>query len=582
MRLALLQLNPLVGDAPANARLVGEAARDALERGASLVATSELVISGYPPRDLINQQGFVAHCRDALLGLAREWSPDTPLIVGCPWRPESTDDPASFNRAAAATNSLLVLRSGRVVARYDKRLLPTYDVFDEHRYFKAGDRPVVIEAGGVRVGLSICEDLWKGVDVGPEVTHHDRYADEPDPVQQLVEAGAQVIVNPSASPFVSGKGARQREILRRHVERHRVTVASVNQVGANDDLVFSGHSAVFTPDQAGNARLVAAAPGFEPHTLIVDLDASDAPEIADPLLETPRLTDLFHALVLGLRDYARKSGFTKSVFGISGGIDSALTAAIAAAALGPDSVLGVIMPSRYSSGHSVEDAMELAERIGMRSVSVPIAPVHEAAEALLQPAFAEAGLGSEPGITEENIQSRLRGLVVMAFSNKEGSLALTTGNKSELAVGYCTLYGDMNGGLAILSDVSKTDVFALSRHINDRHAELGFDRPPIPERSITKPPSAELRPDQIDQDSLPPYEVLDEIIERYVENHEHPAAIIQSTGFDAEMVYAITRTIDRNEYKRKQMPIGLKVSGLAFGRGRRRPLAQGYDPRPRG
>jgi NAD+ synthase (glutamine-hydrolysing) len=580
MRLALVQFNPMVGDVGGNARRIVHLARAAAGEGAGLVVFPELALVGYPPRDLLLQEGFLDAVRAEAIGLAAALPAGVMVMVGAPWKP-------GFHLAAAAhawdpagptTNSVLCFRGGVIEARYDKRLLPTYDVFDEDRYFTPGTRAVVVDVEGVKVGVSICEDLWRGDDARAA----SRYTDAPDPVSALVQAGATLIVNPSASPFVLGKGARQRDILMRHAKAHGVTVAAVNQVGGNDDLIFDGHAAVYAPATtvSGSPALVAAGPGFAEHTLIVDIpDALNGKAnqlVADPLLTATPEQLLWNALVLGVRDYCRKTGFTSAVLGLSGGIDSALVATIAAAALGPERVTGVLMPSRYSSQGSLDDASALARAIKVRAVTVPIEPPHAVMESLLAPAWAELRVAGSPGITEENIQSRLRGVILMAFSNKSGAILLTTGNKSELAVGYCTLYGDMNGGLAVLPDVTKMQVYALSRWINANHRACGFETPPIPEASITKAPSAELRPNQTDQDSLPPYEVLDEIIERYIEEHQSATRIIRETGIDEATVRRVIRLIDVNEYKRKQTPVGLKVTDKSFGPGRRQPIAQGW------
>jgi NAD+ synthase (glutamine-hydrolysing) len=480
----------------------------------------------------------------------------------------------------AIANGLLAFRDGVCIAEYDKRLLPTYDVFDEDRYFEPGTRAVVVDvptrAGkAVRVGLAICEDLWKGQDAG----FSSRYARVADPVEELARAGAQMLVVPSASPFVLGKGKRHREILARHASQHRVHVASVNQVGGNDDLIFDGHSAVLAPD----GTLIAAAAGFREELLVCEIGpaASARQSVADPEHRTDAALAL-DALVLGVRDYCRKTGFKTAVLGVSGGIDSALVAAIGALALGPKNIRGVAMPGPYSSEHSVTDARDLCERLGIGFEVLPIASSFDASARTLNDTFRSIGstaLGEKlPDLTEENLQSRLRGTMIMAISNRTGAIVLTTGNKSEMAVGYCTLYGDMNGGLAILSDVTKRLVYTLARFINDNHRDLGLwgglMHPPIPESSITKPPSAELRPNQTDQDSLPPYDDLDAIIERYVERHEGLARIARETGLDPALVARIVRLIDLSEYKRKQAAVGLKVTGVAFGSGRRWPIAQ--------
>lgn len=564
MRLALIQFNPTVGDPAGNADRIADWVERARGDGADLVVFPELALSGYPPRDLLLQHGFLPAVQRSAAKLAERTAGLT-VLVGAPWPMPS----------GAPINAALVLHGGSVGPVYAKRLLPTYDVFDEDRYFTPGDRPLVINAAGVRVGIAICEDLWKGDDAGVA----GRYARDADPADDLIKEGARVIVSLSASPFVLGKGARQRAILTRHVERARVALAAVNQVGGNDDLIFDGHSAVYAPGADGVARLIAAGPGFEEAMVLADLDLaswSSAPIVDDPLQNTPDDELLFRALVLGVRDYCRKTGFTSAVLGLSGGIDSAVTAALASAALGPERVLGVLMPSRYSSAGSVSDAEDLARRLGLRHVEVPVEPAHGAMENLLGTAFAQAGLEGPAGVTEENLQSRLRGTILMAFSNRSGSILLTTGNKSELAVGYCTLYGDMNGGLAVLADVTKAQVYRLARWMNAHWARAGFNQPPIPEATISKPPSAELRPNQTDQDTLPPYDILDAVLERFIERHESPAEIAAATGIDERLAARLVRMIDLAEYKRKQMPVGLKVSSLAFGPGRRRPIAHGW------
>ncbi len=575
MRLALAQLNPTIGDLDANAARIASVATRAAADGVDLLAVPELAICGYPPKDLVLHDGFVEACEVAALGAAADAPAGLTLVIGSPRRLPG----------GGIANAVLVFRDGRRIAHYDKRLLPTYDVFDEDRYFTPGSRPVVIDVGGVRVGLAICEDLWKGEDAG----FSSHYLHAVDPVADLVRAGAQVLLVPSASPFVLGKGRRHRDILRCHARRHGVWVAAVNQVGGNDDLVFDGHAAVY--DSAATLR--AAAPGFVEHTLVFEVDRGRTPpaalapaatsEATDPVLTTPDIQLLTEALTVGTRDYLGKTGFRSAVLGLSGGIDSAVTAAIACRAIGAGNVLGLAMPSRYSSTHSIEDAHDLAARLGMKCLDVPIeAGVHTASQLLNTTfdALTQPRLGAAlPDLTEENLQSRLRGLIVMGVSNRTGAIVLTTGNKSELAVGYCTLYGDMNGGLAVLSDVPKTMVYTLAACLNEHWRELGFPREPIPVRSIAKPPSAELRPDQTDQDSLPPYGVLDQIVERYVEGRESAGAIVRGTAIDPAVVARVIRMIDLAEYKRKQLAIGLKVTGVAFGQGRRMPIAQRWRDR---
>lgn len=573
VRLALVQFNPVVGAIAANAGRAGEIIRRAEADGADLVVFPELALVGYPPRDLLLQEGFLEAARDAARSLAA-FAGRTTVLMGCPWRGDAGDQSPDWITGLPITNSLLVLQRGGIVARYDKRLLPTYDVFDEDRYFSPGRLPLVIDVAGTPVGVGICEDLWRGDDVGTA----ERYRGQPDPVAELVARGARLIVSASASPFVLGKGVRQRAILTAHVEKHRVPLAAVNQVGGNDDLIFDGHSALYVPGPTG-APLIAAGPGFEEAVVVTDLPNESewdaAATVKDPLLaDAPELV-LYRALVLGVRDYCRKTGFRSCVLGLSGGIDSALTACIAAAALGPRNVLGVALPSRVSSSGSIDDARDTAERLSLPFQVLPIEQPHHVIEDSLAPLWSALKARPTPGVTEENIQSRIRGLLLMAISNKTGAILLTTGNKSELAVGYCTLYGDMNGGLAVLSDVTKEQVYRLSRWLNANFAAAGFDRAPIPENSITKAPSAELRPNQTDQDSLPPYAVLDEIIERYVERRQSPARIVSEAGIDAEIVRRIVRLIDLSEYKRRQMATGLKVTSLTFGPGRRMPIARG-------
>jgi NAD+ synthase (glutamine-hydrolysing) len=567
MRLALAQINPTVGDISGNAALIERTLEAARRRSVDLVVFPELAICGYPPRDLLHHEGFVEACEAACARIGERCTAGITAVLGTPLR--LGDAGAGGVRLA---NSLVVYRDGARVDCYDKRLLPTYDVFDEDRYFEAGSRAVVIEVGGERVGLAICEDLWQGKDAG----FSSAYDDAPDPIAELAAAGARTVVVPSASPFVLGKGTRHRAILRAHATRHRLTMASVNQVGGNDDLIFDGHSCVIGPDGA----MLAAAKGFEEQLLVLESDGTRFGEVDDPVASGDANRMLFDALVLGVRDYCRKTGFRTAVLGLSGGIDSALTAAIGAAALGGENLLGVLMPGPYSSAHSLTDARDLGERLGVKTVTAPIGPGQNGIGGVLDAVFGELGepaLGERmPDLTQENLQSRVRGAMVMAISNRTGAIVLTTGNKSELAVGYCTLYGDMNGGLAVLSDVPKTRVFALSKWMNEHWASLGFAKAPIPENTITKPPSAELAPNQKDSDSLPDYEVLDEIVDRHVERRQSAATIARETGFDAAEVSRICRLIDRNEYKRRQMATGLKVTSVAFGPGRRVPIARGW------
>ncbi|HLO40329.1 MAG TPA: NAD+ synthase [Phycisphaerales bacterium] len=573
MKVALAQINPTVGDIAHNGGLVQEMAARAHAAGADLVVLPELALCGYPPRDLLLREGFIEACEKASRTIGVQLPTGMTVVLGLPMHTDG--------RPGSISNSLVAWRDGKAIARYDKRLLPTYDVFDEDRYFEPGTAPCVIEvptrAGPVvKVGLAICEDLWRGDDAG----FSSRYRDAADPVEELVRAGAGVIAVPSASPFVLAKGSKHRQIIRSHAVRHGVHVAAVNQVGGNDDLLFDGHASVVSP--GGN--LMAAAPGFAEHLLLCEIEPGNPQDgvraVADQLLGSCDEELLYHALVMGIRDYCGKTGFSRATLGLSGGIDSALTAVLAAAALGPGNVLGVSMPGPYSSEHSRGDAHALADRLGMRMITMPIEGPMEGARRVLDLAFETQGLAPLgrvlPDLTEENLQSRLRGTLLMAQSNRSGAIVLTTGNKSEMAVGYATLYGDMNGGLAVLSDVTKQRVYALSRWINANHARIGFAQPPIPVSSIEKPPSAELRPDQKDQDSLPPYETLDAVIEAYIEGHQSPATIARTTGIDETLVRKLARMMDLAEYKRKQAAVGLKVTTVAFGSGRRVPIAQRY------
>ena len=572
MKLALAPLNPTVGDIEGNALLIVDGIEKARRAGADVVVFPELALCGYPPRDLLMQEGFVPACAAAAKRIGEQHTAGITAVFGVPLPVDQTQPPRHIGGFA---NALLVYRENAFVEFYDKRLLPTYDVFDEDRYFEPGGRAVTVEVGGFRAGLTICEDLWKGEDAG----FSSRYTDSPDPVAELVRAGANLILSPSASPFVLGKGERHRAILREHAVRHKVYVASVNQLGGNDDLIFDGHTMVYSP----SGELIGAGELFRGEQLLIDLpfpNSSNSSTSSLPHSSTSHSPEhlLFHALTLGVRDYLRKTGFTRALIGLSGGIDSALTAVLAAAALGPANVMGVAMPGRYSSDHSIADALDLAQRLGIECPVISIDRPFEAFGHTLNPALLALGqpvLGASlPDIAEENLQSRLRGTLLMALSNRTGAMVLTTGNKSELAVGYCTLYGDMNGGLAVLSDVTKQLVYRLSRWINANAGACGFTRAPIPERTITKVPSAELRPNQTDQDSLPPYDVLDAIIERHVERHQSAARIIEETGYDAATVKRVVRLISIAEYKRKQTAVGLKVTTVAFGAGRRMPIAQ--------
>jgi NAD+ synthase/NAD+ synthase (glutamine-hydrolysing) len=543
MKIALLQVNPTVGDLAGNARRILDALRQAADRGADLAATPELALVGYLPRDLLLSAGFVRQSWEALETLARDAGDLPPVLVGLPEPNPSDEGRPLFNSAA-------LLRGGRVDLRFRKALLPTYDVFDEDRYFEPFHGAQVLDIGGHRIGISICEDIWNDRDFWKRRRYHH------DPIEELTSAGANVVVNMSASPFTAGKHRRREEMLSSMALKHRLPIAYVNQFGGNDDLVFDGRSCMVNADGAIFAR----GRSFEADVVVCDID--DPRPIA-PASDLGVESEIWRALVLGTRDYAGKCGFSSAVLGLSGGIDSALTAAIAAEALGASRVLGVLMPSPYSSQGSLDDAHELARNLCIETMTLPIEPLMRAFDSTLH-----AQLGADlPGVAQENIQARIRGNLLMALSNTRGALLLTTGNKSELSVGYCTLYGDMSGGLAVIADVPKTMVYRVSRWRNE-----SAGRPVIPEATLTKAPSAELRPNQTDQDSLPPYDVLDDILQRHVERHQ-PADEIVAAGFDRATVERVLRLVRVAEFKRKQAAPGLKVTDRAFGTGWRMPIA---------
>ena len=551
MKIALAQLNPTIGDLSGNCRLIVEAVERAASAGAELVVCPELVVSGYPPKDLLLREGFVAACDRAVERLAASIPAGIGLIVG---HPTHWNVPA--NRIA---NGASLLNEGRVAATVHKSLLPNYDVFDERRYFRPADHIAPVMFRGLRIGLHICEDAWWGE---PDTFHHTEPTGLPDPVAVLVGQGIDLLINVSASPFAANKPARREGILKRHAARHKVPFLFVNEAGGNDDLVFDGHSVVV--NSAG--ELVQQLAGFSADFQVVDLN--HLPQAIAHRHE-PAPAQLLDALVLGLKDYMRKSGFTGCVLGLSGGVDSTLAAYIAAQACGAKNVHGIMMPSRYSTGHSVDDAEALADRLGIDAQIVPIDAVHKAYESL---PVAGPDLAAEPaGLADQNLQARIRGAIVMVRSNRHGWLPLATGNKSELAVGYCTLYGDMAGGFAVLADLFKRDVYAICHYIND----VRECREVIPRNVLDKAPSAELAPNQFDQDSLPPYPVLDDILEGLIEREESVETL--SRSFPPETVEWVAKKLDRNEYKRRQMPPGIKLSSRAFGSGRRMPMAARFE-----
>jgi NAD+ synthetase len=542
MKIALAQINTTVGDMTGNESKILAAYRRGAEAGADLVVFPELAVCGYPPRDLLLNKAFLRRNQETVDRLAQATGA-TGLLVGFA-RPNEKRPGRDVANAAA------LLQNGNVIATRDKTLLPSYDVFDEDRYFEPAKENAPATFDGHPVGLTVCEDVWNDEDFWPE----RRYPK--NPATELVAAGAEIVFNVSASPWHLGKNRIRHAMLAKLAAKMKHPLVYCNAVGGNDELIFDGGSLVYN----GAGELIAEGRMFEEDFLIVDTEQAATKEHRQYSDEEK----LYKALVLGVRDYLGKCGFRSAVLGLSGGIDSAVTAVIAAEALGPDQVRGVAMPSRYSSPGSVDDAQQLAANLGIRFDVIPIEPMFEAAQGQLRDVFA----GLKEDTTEENIQARLRGVTLMALSNKFGSLLLTTGNKSELAVGYCTLYGDMCGGLAVISDVPKTMVYRLAPWINRERAI-------IPTATIEKPPSAELRPDQKDQDSLPPYETLDAILENYVVDGLSRDEIADR-GHPPEMVDRILRLIDLNEYKRRQAAPGLKVTSKAFGVGRRIPVAQRF------
>jgi NAD+ synthase (glutamine-hydrolysing) len=551
MKIALAQLNPTVGDIAGNGRLVQEAAERAASLGADLMVCPELMVSGYPPKDLLLREGFATACDREVKRLATAIPAGLGVIIG---HPTHWNVPA--NRIA---NAASLIADGIVVSTIHKLLLPNYDVFDERRYFRPADRIAPVHFRGLRLGLHICEDAWWGE---PDTFHHTDPMNFPDPLAELAAQGVDVLINVSASPFAVNKQVRRDNLLRRHAARHKVPFFFVNEVGGNDDLVFDGNSLVLNAE----GEKVLQLKGFASDLQCVDLNQLPRPVTNEYPTAPAQLLD---ALILGLKDYMQKSGFTGCVLGLSGGVDSTLAAYIAAEACGAKNVHGIMMPSRYSTGHSVDDAEALASRLGIDAQIVPIDSVHKAYESL---PIAGADLAENPaGLADQNLQARIRGAIVMIRSNHHGWLPLATGNKSELAVGYCTLYGDMAGGFAVLADLFKRDVYAICHYINDVRER----REVMPQNVLVKAPSAELAPNQFDQDSLPPYPILDGILEGLIEREESVATLCKS--YPPETVRWVAKKLDRNEYKRRQMPPGIKLSARAFGSGRRMPMAARFE-----
>jgi NAD+ synthase (glutamine-hydrolysing) len=548
MRIALGQINPTVGDLPGNLALMLRYAEGAVARNAELIVFPELSVTGYPPRDLVEKPSFIERSERAVEQLAAA-AKDLPIAIIAGYVGRSHEATGK-----QATNSAAVIRGGQVLLRQTKVLLPTYDVFDEGRNFVAADSQAVWKTEHGEIALTICEDAWNDKQFWPRLLYGR------DPVDELIRQGGRMIVSINGSPFHLGKRELREEMFRAMVRRHNVPAIVVNQVGGNDQIVFDGTS--FAMDAAGN--VIASAASFSEDLVIVDT----ATGVGDKHADLPDECEaVYGALVLGTRDYIRKCGFKQVLIGLSGGIDSSLTAVIAVDAVGRENVRGVAMPGPYSSDHSIADARALAERLNIAFDVIPITPAYEEMLRTLAKVF--DGLRSD--VTEENIQARLRGLTLMSLSNKFGAMVLTTGNKSELAVGYCTLYGDMCGGLAVISDLPKTMVYSLSRIANCRHNYA------IPESVFEKPPSAELRPDQKDSDSLPPYDILDSILRFHIEENHSIGEIAAELAVPIELVRDVVRKVDRNEYKRQQAAPGLKVTTKAFGVGRRFPVAQRYS-----
>ena len=542
MKIALGQINPTIGDFTGNSKKIIESSRQALAQGAEMILFPELAVCGYPPRDLLEKPAFVERNQKVVNEIAQA-VPEITIVCGFV-------SPAKVETGKSVMNSAAVLRQGAVQFVQSKMLLPTYDVFDEMRYFDPAEKQKLLPLGGKQFALTICEDAWND----KHFWHRRLYP--VDPVDELLHLGGNMVLNISASPFHLGKRELRRQMLATIARDNKVPVLFVNQVGGNDSLIFDGSSMVIAPD----GRIVAQGKSFAEDLVIFDSETMQGDMHEQVAVGIP---SAYAALTLGTRDYVRKCGFSKVVMGLSGGIDSALTAAIAVEALGKENVIGIAMPSQYSSEHSIKDARELACKLGIRFEVIAIGDVFDGYRKALAPLFANM----PEDVAEENLQSRIRGNILMAFSNKFGALVLTTGNKSEVGVGYCTLYGDMVGGLGVISDVPKTMVYEMSRYVNSL-------KPVIPQSTIDKPPSAELRPGQKDSDTLPPYEVLDTILEDYVEDYRTAEQIAADRGYEVRLVRDVIRMIERSEYKRQQAAPGLKITPKAFGLGRRFPIAQ--------
>ena len=548
MRIAIAQLNPIVGDIEGNAERILEAAQTAFNRGAELLLTPELSLCGYPPRDLLLNLGFVEKMSRQLQLLSQELPEKLAVLVGFVEKNTS----ATVRGEKPLFNSIALLKSQEIKQIFTKRLLPTYDVFDEDRYFASGKESQYFQLteNNFKIGVTICEDVWND----EQFWGQRQYA--VNPIADLANLGVDLIVNLSASPYSVGKQKLRESLLSHSATRYNLPIVYVNQVGGNDDLIFDGDSVAFNRQ----GEVIYRAQAFTSSLELIEFNQDLLPAVIHPL-PVDEDEEIYRALVLGVRDYVQKCGFKRVIFGLSGGIDSSLVAAIATDALGKENVLAVMMPSPYSSDHSISDAVALVNNLGIKSEKLAIKEIMTAYDQLLERLFA----GTDFGIAEENLQSRIRGNLLMALSNKFGHLLLSTGNKSEMAVGYCTLYGDMNGGLAVIADVPKTRVYSLCRWLN-RHGEI------IPLNVINKAPSAELKPNQKDQDSLPPYEILDAILALLIDRHQSAQQII-AAGFEPEIVQKVIKLVKNAEFKRKQAPPGLKISDRAFGTGWRMPIA---------
>lgn len=563
MKIAIAQLNPTIGDLTGNAQQILEAAQQAATQKVRLLLTPELSLCGYPPRDLLLNPSFVDSMATTLQQLAKDLPPQLAVLVGT-----VEPNPQAYAGGKPLFNSIALLEKGKVQQIFHKRLLPFYDVFDEYRYFEPGLQSnsftidlqaldsTISSTNTIKIGVTICEDLWND----EEFWGKRNYA--VNPIADLAKLGVNILVNLSASPYSSGKQQVRESMLRHSAIRYQKPIVYANQIGGNDDLLFDGCSVAFS----STGELVYRAAAFETDLIILEFDQEKQDLLPGKIAASPATLDeeIWLALVLGVRDYARKCNFKKVVIGLSGGIDSALVAAIATEALGKENVLGVLMPSPYSSDHSVKDALVLADNLGIKTHTLPIGDLMQSYDYTFESLFA----GTEFGIAEENIQSRIRGNLLMAVANKFGYLLLSTGNKSEMSVGYCTLYGDMNGGLAVIADVPKTRVYSICNWLNNR-VEMCET---IPKNILTKPPSAELKPGQVDQDSLPSYDVLDDILHRLIHEHQGSEQIIKA-GHDPIVVKKVMKLVARAEFKRRQAPPGLKITDRAFGTGWRMPIA---------